>query len=190
MALIFFKTFYSVTTRKNTFCLTFRVIVVTPTAIKLLDPFVRDTIDGRFSSIPLWAPERIPGTLQSRIKNLHRLPFRIVINKRVPTVIATESGVYIGQDGAFAAVLAAKMNATPVYISDPSLNGKIYYGYKQTSNRTYGTFAGVVDGYADVSVNGHFLKDYNCYSAELTRHVRWLQYLYTKMTNVIFFGKK
>lgn len=149
----------------------FRVIVVTPTTVKLLDPFVHNAVGGRFENIPLWSLKRIPDILRSRISDLRRFPLRFVINNRMPTVIATKSGAYTGQDGTFAAVLAAKMNATPVYFSELDKNGKLYYGYKQTAKETYGTFAAVIDGRADLSANGHFLKDYNCYLAELTRHV-------------------
>jgi len=162
--------------------------VVTPTVVKLLDPFVHHTVHGgRFTNVPLRSLERIPLALKSRTKNLRRFPLRFVISYRTPTVVAAESVAeaadeasggdgtrFVGQDGTFAAVLAATMNATPVYTVETSANGKIHYGYKPAAgNQTtsYGTFAGVVDGRADVSVNGHFLKDYNCYSAELTRHV-------------------
>lgn len=144
---------------------------MTPTIIKLLDPFVHNAVGGRFENIPLWSLKQIPDILRLRISNLRRFPLRFVINNRMPTVIATNSGAYIGQDGTFAAVLAAKMNATPVYFSELSNNGKLYYGYKQKKNETYGTFATVIHGRADISVNGHFLKDYNCYLGELTRHV-------------------
>lgn len=149
-----------------------RIIVVTPTIIKILDPFAHNAVNGRFVNVPLRSLERIPDILRSRIRNLHRFPLRVVINERTPTVVpTTNGGAYMGQDGTFAAVLAAQMNATPVYHSEWSGYGKITYGYRRTRNGTYGTFAGVIDGWADVSVNGHFLKDYNCYMAELTRHV-------------------
>lgn len=149
-----------------------RIIVVMPTKIKLLRPFDHNNADsGRFTNIPLRSLRQIPGILQSRIKNLHLFPLRVVINDRTPTVVTMNGGTYVGQDGAFAAVLAAKMNATPVYISDKANRAKIYYGYKRTSKGSDGTFAGLIDGWADISVNGHFLKDYHCYSAELTRHV-------------------
>jgi len=152
----------------------YRIIVITPTTMKLLDPFVDNAVDGRFSNVPLRSKDRLPAMLKSRIKNLRLFPLRFVINERTPTVIVTtdtDGVAYGGQDGMFAALLAAKMNATPVYISEPSDNGKIAYGYKRSGGKAYGTFAGVVDGWADVSVNGHFLKDYGCYTAELTRHV-------------------
>lgn len=148
-----------------------RIIVVLPTKIKLLDPYVHDDDDGgRFASIPLRSLKQIPGILRSRNRNLHRFPLRVAIISRPATVVPTKSGRYTGQDGAFAAVLAAKLNATPVYVTNFS-NTKIYYGYKQTDVGSYGTFSGLIEGRADISVNGHFLKDYNCYSVELTRHV-------------------
>jgi len=103
----------------------------------------------------------------------------------MPTVIAARGGTYIGQDGTFATVLAAKMNATPVYISEPSTNGKIHYGYRRRAGRAYGTFAGVIGGLADVSVNGHFLKDYNCYLAELTRHVNAITIIFVIIIVVV-----
>lgn len=150
--------------------------MITRTAIKLLDPFARDVVDSPFSNVPLRSAGLVPAELNSRIRNMRLSPLRFAINRRPPTVVATTTDggglAYVGQDGTFAALLAAKMNATPVYVSEPSDNGKIYYGYRRSGDRAYGTFAGVVDGTADVSVNGHFLKDYNCHMAELTRHVR------------------
>ncbi|CAH1716257.1 unnamed protein product [Aphis gossypii] len=149
----------------------YKIIVVTQTVIKILDPFADNAVDGRFLNVPPRSLRRIPSILHSRIGNLRRFPLRFIVNNRIPTVIAMRDGTFVGQDGAFATVLAAKMNATPVYISHPSANGKIYYGYRWIGGRAYGTFAGVIDGWADVSINGHFLKDYNCYLAELTRHI-------------------
>lgn len=147
---------------------------MTPNVVKLLDPFVHHVVNGRFLNISLKSLQRIPGILRAQIRNLRRFPLRFVINHRTPTVVATNSGTYVGQDGTFAAVLADKMNATPVYVNELTDAGKIYYGYRRTGDKAYGTFAGVIDGRADISVNGHFLKDYNCYSAELTRHVNLL----------------
>lgn len=149
-----------------------RIIVVTPSTVKLLDPFVHNTVNGRFLNVPLWSLKQIPGVLRSRTTNLHRFPLRFVMNGRTPTVVTTKDGKYVGQDGEFVALLAAKMNATPVYSSKVSVNGKFYYGYRQTGNATHGTFVEVIHGRADVVANGHFLKDYHCYWAELTRHVR------------------
>lgn len=152
-----------------------RTIVVTPNAVRLLDPFVHNADNGWFTTVPLRSLDRIPRVLRSRTRNLRRFPLRFVINYRTPTVVASpDHGGFVGQDGTFAAVLAASMNATPVYGIETSANGKISYGYREArDNRSsYGTFGAVVDGRADVSVNGHFLKDYGCYLAELTRHVR------------------
>lgn len=148
-----------------------RIIVVTRSTVKLLDPFVHNTVNGRFLNVPLRSLKRIPGLLRSRTANLHRFPLRFVINGRTPTVVTTDDGKYVGQDGEFVTLLAAKMNATPVYTSKVPENGKFYYGYRQTGDRAHGTFAEVVHGRADVVANGHFLKDYHCYWAELTRHV-------------------
>ncbi|XP_050436617.1 uncharacterized protein LOC126843260 [Adelges cooleyi] len=89
----------------------------------------------------------------------------------MPTVIRGEgNGTFIGIDGSFANVLAKTMNATPVYLTE-KYYAKIFYGNKKYNGSNYGTMAAVVDRRAELTANGHFLRDYGCYVGELTRHI-------------------
>lgn len=134
----------------------------------IFDPLYKCEKGGSFRKLRISSRTEIISYLNRKLKSLKGCLFRITMYPREQTAVLLENKTFTGQDGKLIDLLAEKMHFKPVI---NVLKGKMTYGYK-TENSTYvGTFANLIDGTSDISLNGHFMKDYNCNIVELTRQI-------------------
>lgn len=131
-------------------------------------PFISCLHDGFFVEIPFWDVAQMADQVGGYIKNMSGCPLHISMYPREQTAVLLNNGRFEGQDGKMISLLAERMNFTPVIQVNRS---KLTYGFRVVNGTYDGTFANLVYGISDISMNGHFVKEYRCDTIELTRQV-------------------
>lgn len=143
------------------------VDVVTKIAYRF-DPFLTCGQGSSFQPMSIWDYTKLAHSLCGYIKDINGCPLVISMYPREETAVLLQNSTFTGQDGKMINLLKEKMNCTPVV---KLMKGKMTYGYKRINDTYSGTFANLIYGTSDVSLNGHFMKDYKCDTVELTRQV-------------------
>lgn len=135
----------------------------------VFDPFSECERGGSFRRISTLNYGRVAEHLTREIRLLNGCRLTVSMYPREQTAVLLDNRTFTGQDGRLIELLAEKMNFTPAI---NLMKGKMTYGYRVVNGTTYeGTFANLIDGTADISLNGHFMKDYNCDIVELSRQI-------------------
>lgn len=157
----------------------FRVILINPTDSDIgkgeimFDPFAKCKKNGHlvglFRKLFEMNYTKLANYVTKKIKKINKCnKLKISMYPREGTAVLLTNNTFTGQDGKFIDLLSQMMNFTP---SIKLTTSKLIYGYIMLNGTYKGTLVNLINGKAEISLNGHFMKDYNCDIIELSRQI-------------------